>query len=142
MISPWNFPFVLKAIKLSHRIILLFSHKSNSTITNVCLFVHLSVHLSVSLQNPSIAGNHHPSSFIIHPSSFIILYHSSFILHHPSSSFIILHSCFIILHSSFLQFVTFKLSACLIYFLVFSYSVFHTYPSLSNIFMNMNLCFK
>ena len=67
----------------------LFSRESDSTITNVCSFVRL----SVCLQNPSTASNHHPPSFILHLSSFFI---------HPSS-------LFIILHSSFLHFATFKL---------------------------------
>ena len=68
--------------KLFNIICSFFSHESDSTIANVCLSVRLSVHL----QNPSTAWNHHPSSFILHPSSF-----------------------FIILHSSFLHFATFKL---------------------------------
>ena len=41
--------------------------------------LRLSVCLSVCLQNPSTAWNHHPSSFNLHPS--FILHHSSFILH-------------------------------------------------------------
>ena len=48
----------------------IFSRKSDSTITNVCL--------SVSQQNPSTAWYHHPLSFIILHSSFIII-HSSFL---------------------------------------------------------------
>ena len=56
---------------LSVELAMFFSRKSNSSITNVCLFVHH--------QNPSTAWNHHPSSFFIHPSSFIITLHSSFL---------------------------------------------------------------
>ena len=52
----------------------IFSHKSDSTITNVCSSVCLSVRQS---QNPSTAWNHHPSSFILQHSSFFI--HPSFI---------------------------------------------------------------
>ena len=49
-----------------------FSRESDSTITNVCLFVRLSVCLSISNSLKS-------SSFIIHPSSFFIIFHSSFL---------------------------------------------------------------
>ena len=56
----------------------LFRRESDSTITNVCSFIRL----SVCHQNPSTAWNHHPSSFTIHPSSFFIQSSSLFI--HPS----------------------------------------------------------
>ena len=93
----------------------LFSRVSNSTITNVCLFVHL----SVQQQNPSTAWNHHPSSFIIHPSSFFIHFSSSFII--LPSSFIPPSSFFI--HPSFIsQLLSF--SACCLLITLLNGSVY------------------
>ena len=66
------------------RIFFLFSRESDSTITNVCSFVCLSV------------WKQNPQQLEIIPHSSLI------ILHHPSSFLIILHS-------SFLHFATFKL---------------------------------
>ena len=74
----------------------LYNHK--------CLFVRP----LVSLQNPSTAWNHHPSSFIIHPSSFFI---------HPSLFFINLHS-------SLLHFATFKLFSLFIWTFISKISAF------------------
>ena len=82
--------------------IVIFSCESDSTITNVCLFVCLFVCLSAKPLNINSLKS---SSFIIHPLSFFI---------HPSS-FFILHSSFVILHSSFLHFSTFKLFSLFIF---------------------------
>ena len=60
-------------------LIIFFSHKSNSTITNVYPFVCPSAK-SLNILKSSFFIIHH-SSFILHPSSsFITLHHSSFIL--------------------------------------------------------------
>ena len=58
-----------------------FSHKSDSTIINVCPFVCSFVCLSVLKQNfqTALSQSLHPSSFIIHHSSFTFFIHPSFI---------------------------------------------------------------
>ena len=107
----WVFSFPSKSWGQSDMV---FSRKSNSTITNVCssvhLFVHSSVCLSVCLQNPSTAWNRHHSSFIFHNFSFI-LHHSSFILHHHPfisrllSFFLdVFRNCLILIHTELKRF--------------------------------------
>ena len=80
----------------------IFSRESNSTFTNVCPFVRL----SVRKQNPSTAWNHHLSSLNLHPSASFIILHSSFkFFIHPSfiSRLLSFSACFIYFYKSCLK---------------------------------------
>ena len=69
------------SVKNMISILTLFSHKSDSTFTNVRLLVHMSSKPLNTLKSSYFTI--HPPSFFIHPSSFFI--YPSFILHHSSS---------------------------------------------------------